>query len=179
MSDDNDPAPSGSEQAWAKLADQFSSIARQFRQHYERVSASPRPEPEHTQGSVQRAASKVGRAVEDTARAIDESVRDPKVRQETGQAGSALLRAVGVTLTELGAALQREAETPPAQPAELAATAQPPAPAPTTEPPAAAAAEPPTEQAATAEPPAPEPPAEPPTAAPPAAEPTDGVGPTG
>lgn len=119
MSDGNGTERTGSAQAWAQLADQFNAIARQFRQHYERVTASPHPEPELTQGSVQRAVSTVGKAIEDTARAIDESVHDPKVRQDTGQAGSALLRAVGATLTDLGAALQREPE-PPAKPAPAA-----------------------------------------------------------
>lgn len=125
----------GSEQAWAKLADQFTVIAKQFRQHYERVSSSPRPEPDKAQGSVERAATVVGKAIEDTARAIDESVRDPQVRQDTTQAGSALLRAVGATLTDLGAALQREAATrghAPHPEASQPAAAEPDAPAPTT-----------------------------------------------
>jgi hypothetical protein len=111
MNDPNGAESSRSQEAWSKLADQFSQIARQFRQHYERVSADNQPATDKARGSVERAVTTVGKAIEDTARTIDQSVRDPQVREDTGQAGSALLRAVGVTLSELGSALQREADT--------------------------------------------------------------------
>ena len=109
MSDETESGGSG--QAWSRLADQFALIAQQFQQHYERVSASSRPETEQTQGSIEQLVTTVSKAIENTARTIDESVRDPKVREDSGAVGSALLRAVGATLSELGAALQREANT--------------------------------------------------------------------
>ena len=108
--------PTGSGQAWADLADQFAGIARQFRSHHERLKAQPRPDTEPPGGPVEQAMRKVGQAIEDAARTIDESVRDPAVRRDGGQAGSALIRAVGATLTDLGAALQRQADPPPPPP---------------------------------------------------------------
>ncbi len=101
---------SGSHEAWSTLADQFTAIARQFRQHYERVSTANEPETEAEHGSLQQAVKTVGKTIEDTARAIEDSAHDPKFRQDTGEAGTALLRAVGATLTDLGASLQREAD---------------------------------------------------------------------
>jgi ribonuclease E len=118
-----DTNPSGgSQEAWSKLADQFSEIAETFRTHYHRIAEANQPADPASQGTVERAVTKVGKAIEDTARTIDQSVRDPKVREDTGQAGSALLRAVGATLSDLGAALQREtdAKTPADPPADSA-----------------------------------------------------------
>ena len=54
--------------------------------------------------------STVGQAIEDTARTINSPVRDPQGACDSGAAGSAPLRAVGATFSELGAALQREAD---------------------------------------------------------------------
>src|SRR5258706_16060276 len=97
MTDPN--ATGGSQEAWSKRADPFSQISQQFRQHYERVSTENQPAADPaTQGSLERAVNRAGKAIEDTARTIGDSVRDPKVREDTGQAGSALLHAVGATL---------------------------------------------------------------------------------
>ena len=52
----------------------------------------------------------MSKAVEDAARAFENAVRDPKMREDSAEAGSALLRAVGATLSELGAAIEREAD---------------------------------------------------------------------
>jgi hypothetical protein len=127
MNDPKDPESARSQEAWSQLADQFTQIGRQFRQHYERVSAANQPSTDKTQGSVERAVTVVGKAVEDTARTIGSSVRDPKVREDTGQAGSALLRAVGATLAELGVALQREADPGKKAKSETASDAAEPA----------------------------------------------------
>lgn len=115
MTDAHGTGSPGSGQAWAELADQFAGIARQFRQHHERLKAEPRPDAEPASGPVEQAMRRVGQAIEDAARTIDQSVRDPAVRHESSQAGAALIRAVGATLTDLGAALQRQAD-PPAEP---------------------------------------------------------------
>jgi hypothetical protein len=48
-------------------------------------------------------------AIEGTAKTIGTSLRDPLVKQETEEAGSALMHAVGVSLSELGDRLQRDA----------------------------------------------------------------------
>jgi hypothetical protein len=124
---DTDPS-GGSQEAWSKLADQFSEIADTFRTHYHRIAEANQPADPTSQGTVERAVTKVGKAIEDTARTIDQSVRDPKVREDTGQAGSALLRAVGATLSDLGAALQREtdAKTDAKKPADPPADSAPP-----------------------------------------------------
>jgi hypothetical protein len=127
MNDPKDPESARSQEAWSQLADQFTQIGRQFRQHYERVSAANQPSTDKTQGSVEHAVTVVGKAVEDTARTIGSSVRDPKVREDTGQAGSALLRAVGATLAELGVALQREADPGKKAKSETASDAAEPA----------------------------------------------------
>ncbi len=125
MTDTN--ATGGSQEAWSKLADQFTELADQFRSHYHRVTeANPPAADPAGKGTVERAVTKVGKAIEDTARTIDQSVRDPKVREDTSQAGSALLRAVGATLADLGAALQREGDDKkPADPPAEPASAQP------------------------------------------------------
>jgi hypothetical protein len=119
--------------AWSALADQFTQIAHQFREHYHRVTAGAsqvgvHPADADPVGADSAGADKVGtdlvgtapvdadsaghrvsKAVEDAARAFENAVHDPKVRQGSAEAGSTLLAAVGATLSELGAAIQREA----------------------------------------------------------------------
>ena len=61
-------------------------------------------------GGTDTAGHRVSKAIDDAARAFENAVGDPKVRQDSAEAGSALLRAVGATLSELGAAIQRETD---------------------------------------------------------------------
>lgn len=70
-------------------------------------SAGPGP------GRADTTGHRVSKAVEDAARTFENAVHDPKVRQDSAEAGSALLRAVGATLSELGAVIQREADDKP------------------------------------------------------------------
>jgi argininosuccinate lyase len=99
-----------SREAWAALADEFADIGRRFREDYDKVGETATTGTEKSQESIDRAVSAVCQAVAGTAHAIGDALRDPKIRQETEEAGSALLRAVGVTLSELGESLQRDAE---------------------------------------------------------------------
>jgi hypothetical protein len=99
-----------SRQAWLGLGDQFEAIGKQFRQNYDRVTETATAGTEKSQASIERAVKSVGKALEDTSKAIGDSLRDPRIREETEEAGAKLLHAVGVTLAELGEALQREAE---------------------------------------------------------------------
>ena len=110
MSADQEKALSQSREAWAALGDEFADIGRRFREHYEQVSDTAATGTEESQESLDRAVRAVRQAIDGTAHAIGESLRDPKIREETEQAGSAFLRAVGVTLSELGKTLQHEAE---------------------------------------------------------------------
>ncbi len=110
MSETGGKALSGAREAWAEFGDAFSEIGRQFREDYEQVSESASESSEQSQQSIQRAVKAIRAALDQTARAIGGSLRDPKVKQETAEAGSALLKAVGVTLSELGEALRRDAE---------------------------------------------------------------------
>jgi len=143
MSEYNGKRFDRTQEAWSALADQFTQIAHQFREHHHRVTAGAsqigaRPADAGPAGAKSPGADKVGtdlvgtasvdadsagtnpgrtdttghqvsKAVEDAARAFENAVHDPKVRQDSAEAGSALLRAVGATLSELGAAIQREA----------------------------------------------------------------------
>jgi hypothetical protein len=100
----------GAREAWAEFGDAFADIGRQFREDYEQVSEGASEGSEESQQSIQRAVKAIRAALDQTARAIGGSLRDPQVKQETAEAGSALLKAVGVTLSEVGEALRRDAE---------------------------------------------------------------------
>ncbi len=144
MNESNGKRFDRTQEAWSALADQFTQIAHQFREHYHRVTigasqvgahladAGPAgadsagaekvstdlvgvavvdADPAGTDpGGTDTADHRVRKAVEDAARAFENAVQDPKVRQDSAEAGSALLRAVGATLSELGAVIQREAD---------------------------------------------------------------------
>ena len=101
---------SRSREAWAQFGDAFGDIGRQFHQNYEHVTEAASEGTEQSQRSIERAVKAIRTAIENTAKTIGESLRDPKVKQETAEAGSGLLRAVGVSLSELGETLQRDAE---------------------------------------------------------------------
>jgi hypothetical protein len=110
MTADEAKGLSRSREAWAALGEEFADIGRRFRENYERVSETTASGTEEARSSLDRAVKAVSEAVGGAAGAIGESLRDPKIREETVEAGSGLLRAVGVTLSELGQQLQREAE---------------------------------------------------------------------
>ncbi len=97
-------------EAWAALGDEFADIGKRFREDYEKVSETAVAGSEESQKSIDRAVMAIRGAVSGAAHAIGESLRDPKIREETEEAGSALLRAVGVTLSELGERLQKDAD---------------------------------------------------------------------
>jgi len=99
-----------SRQAWAQFGDAFGDIGRQFHQDYERVTENASEGTEESQKSIERAVKAIRTAIESTGKTIGASLRDPKVRQETEEAGSALMHAVGVSLSELGEALQHDAD---------------------------------------------------------------------
>ena len=101
---------SRSREAWAQFGDAFGDIGRQFHRDYEHVTEAASEGTEQSQQSMERAVKAIRTAIEDTGKTIGESLRDPKVRKETEEAGSALLRAVGVSLSELGETLQGDAE---------------------------------------------------------------------
>ena len=101
---------SRSRQAWAQFGDAFGDIGRQFHQDYEHVTEAASEGTEKSQQSIERAVKAILTAIEDTGRTIGESLRDPNVRKETEEAGAALLRAVGVSLSALGETLQADAE---------------------------------------------------------------------
>jgi hypothetical protein len=103
-------AVSRSREAWAQFGDAFGDIGRQFHQNYEHVTGAAGEGTEKSQQSIERAVKAIRKAIEGTAKTIGESLRDPKVKKETEEAGSALLRAVGVSLSELGETLQRDAD---------------------------------------------------------------------
>ncbi len=101
---------SRSRRAWAQFGDAFGDIGRQFHQDYERVTETASEGSDESQKSIERAVKAIRTAVESTAKTIGTSLRDPKVKQETEEAGSALLHAVGVSLSDLGEKLQRDAD---------------------------------------------------------------------
>ena len=110
MSADQVKVPNPSREAWAALGDEFADIARRFRENYEQVTETASTGTDESRKSIERAVDAIRTAIGGTARTIGESLRDPKLKEETEEAGSALLRAVGVTLSELGQTLQRDAE---------------------------------------------------------------------
>jgi hypothetical protein len=110
MSDEQGKTLTRSREAWAAVGEEFADIARRFRDDYDRVGDTVAAGTETSQKSLDRAVHAVREAVAGTARAISDALRDPKVKEETEEAGSALLRAVGVTLSDLGESLQRDAE---------------------------------------------------------------------
>jgi hypothetical protein len=97
-------------EAWREFGDAFGDIGRQFHQDYDHVSEAASEGSDRSQQSMERAVKAIRMAIQNTARTIGESLRDPKVRTETEEAGSALLSAVGVSLSEVGQKLQRDAE---------------------------------------------------------------------
>jgi hypothetical protein len=101
---------SRSREAWAQFGDAFGDIGRQFHQDYEHVTETASERTEKSEQSIERAVKAIRTAIEDTAKTIGTSLRDPKVRTETEEAGSALLHAVAVSLSELGERLQRDAD---------------------------------------------------------------------
>ena len=113
---DNEEAETGtkvvsrSRQAWAQFGDAFGDIGRQFQQDYEHVTETANEGTDESKRSIERAVKAVRTAIEGTAKTIGVSLRDPKVKQETEEAGSALMHAVGVSLSELGQRLQRDAD---------------------------------------------------------------------
>ncbi len=110
MSTDVAKSASQTQEAWAALGEQFADIGRRFREDYERVSTATAAGTDEARSSFEEAVAEVRAAVEGSAKAIGESLRDPKIREETTEAGSALFRAVGVTISELGQKLQAQAE---------------------------------------------------------------------
>jgi hypothetical protein len=101
---------SRSREAWSELGDEFADIARRFRENYESVSETAESGSETSRKSIESAVRAIRKALGDIGDSLGETLRDPKVREETAEAGSALLNAFGVTLTELGEALRRDAE---------------------------------------------------------------------
>ena len=110
MSAEPAKTPSPTREAWAAFSEEFADIGKRFREDYEKVNETAATGSEQSQKSLERAVQAVRGAVSGTAQAIGESLRDPKIREETEEAGSALLRAVGVTLSELGERLQQDAD---------------------------------------------------------------------
>jgi hypothetical protein len=108
MSDTN--GMSRSREAWSEFGDEFADIARRFRENYESVSEAAERGSEESRKSIERAVRAIREALGHMGQSLGDSLRDPKVREETAEAGSALLNAFGVTLAELGEALQRDAE---------------------------------------------------------------------
>jgi len=98
-------------EAWSELADEFTDIAKEFRRNYEALSETVEGGTTRSRSSIERATKTVRRALDDLADTIGQSLRDPAVRSETEEAGEAFLRAVGATLSELGAKLQQAAAT--------------------------------------------------------------------
>jgi len=101
---------SRSRQAWAQFGDAFGDIGRQFHQDYERVTDTASEGSDESQKSIERAVRAIRAAIESTGKTIGASLRDPRVKQETKEAGSALMQAVGVSLSELGEKLQHDAD---------------------------------------------------------------------
>jgi hypothetical protein len=103
-------AMSRSREAWSEFGDEFSDIARRFRENYDTLSETAEGGSEKSRKSIERAVRAIRNALGEMGNSLGDTLRDPKVREETTEAGSALLNAFGVTLAELGEALQRDAE---------------------------------------------------------------------
>jgi prophage DNA circulation protein len=98
---------SKSREAWSQVGDEFADIAQRFRQAFESVAQATKAEADPSVSSIERAVRKVGDAVSSLADSLNESLHDAQVRQDADAAGSALMRAFGTTMSELGDALQR------------------------------------------------------------------------
>jgi hypothetical protein len=98
-------------EAWSEFADEFTDIAKEFRRNYEALSEDVEAGTTKSRNSIERATKTVRRALDDLAGTIGQSLSDPAIRGETEEAGEALLKAVGATLSELGAKLQQAAVT--------------------------------------------------------------------
>jgi hypothetical protein len=103
-------AMSKSREAWSELGDEFADIARRFRENYQSLSGTAEAGSEKSRKSIERSVRTIRKTLGELGDSLTETMRDPKFREETADAGSALLNAFGVTLTELGEALQRDAE---------------------------------------------------------------------
>jgi hypothetical protein len=111
VSNMSEPKPmSRSREAWAEFGDEFTDIARRFRENYESISEAAEGGSEQSRRSIERAVESIRKAFNEMSSSLSETLRDPKVREETAEAGSSLLHAFGVTLSELGGTLQRDAE---------------------------------------------------------------------
>jgi hypothetical protein len=103
-------AMSRSREAWAELGREFADIARRFQENYESVSDTVEEGTDESRKSIDQAVEAIRRAVGDLAESLSETLKDPKVRSETEEAGTALVKAFGVTLSEIGETLQRDAK---------------------------------------------------------------------
>jgi hypothetical protein len=101
---------SKSREAWTEFGDEFAEIANRFRENYESVSGAAEVGSDKSRKSIERSVRTIRRALSEMGDSLSKTLRDPKVREETADAGTALLNAFGVTLAELGEALQRDAE---------------------------------------------------------------------
>lgn len=107
--DDSD-VMSRSREAWSEFGDEFADIGRQFRENYEALSAAAERGTDKSRKSIERSVRAIRKAVAEMGNSLAETLRDDRVRNESEEAGAALLNAFGVTLSEIGTSLQREAE---------------------------------------------------------------------
>lgn len=97
-------------EAWSEFGEEFADIGRRFKESYDGISETAEETTEASRDSIERAVRAIRKAVGDLGDSLGEALSDPKVRQETEEAGSKLLNAFGVTLSDLGQALQRDAK---------------------------------------------------------------------
>jgi hypothetical protein len=97
-------------EAWSEFSSEFADIAEKFKANYATVAETAETGSEASRKSIERSVKAIRGAMGSMADALGNALRDPAVKDETEEAGSALLRAFGVTVSEIGEKLQRLAD---------------------------------------------------------------------
>lgn len=103
-------AMSRTRKAWGEFGDEFAEIAQRFRTNYDQLAETTEEGSEESRTSIERAVRSIRDAVGDMADSLSDSLHDSKLAEEAEEAGASLVKAFGVTLSDLGQTLQRTAQ---------------------------------------------------------------------
>lgn len=88
---------------WDEAADRFKTLGEKLREQYREIAGDEGP----SEGEVKDAFRTLGSAFERVMDAVGSAFRNPDVRDQTKQAASSLVSALGATFEELGEELKR------------------------------------------------------------------------
>lgn len=98
-----DETATGDTDPWDEAAERFSTLGSKLKEQYRTMAGEEGP----SEGDVKDAFRTLGAAFERVMDAVGSAFRDPEVRDQTKQAASSLVTALGATFEELGEELKR------------------------------------------------------------------------